>query len=179
MYWAIWPQPQVISPIFQNMPRLPSPLGTFLYPSFLRLPWFDRLTALGVVARWGRVGLLCVYSASFLFVMWSREKTRKVVLVQAVHVLYNMYHQIILGWLKNNNSSPDRLSSLRTSTVYLSALVRNSNPPRPSLYRDPTALTAVASWWLSAHCNALYRRTAEALPRLTPSVSYIYSIWYV
>lgn len=41
---------QVISPIFQNMPRLPSPLGTFLYPSFLRLPWFDRLTALGVVA---------------------------------------------------------------------------------------------------------------------------------
>eukprot|EP00752_Nemacystus_decipiens_P008853 g7900.t1 len=41
---------EVISPIFQNMPRLPSPLGTFLYPSFLRLPWFDRLTALGVVA---------------------------------------------------------------------------------------------------------------------------------
>ncbi|CAM9349322.1 unnamed protein product, partial [Hapterophycus canaliculatus] len=41
---------EVISPIFQNMPRLPSPLGTFLYPSFLRLPWFDRLTALGVLA---------------------------------------------------------------------------------------------------------------------------------
>ncbi|CAM9213153.1 unnamed protein product [Ectocarpus sp. 8 AP-2014] len=41
---------EVISPIFQNMPRLPSPMGTFLYPSFLRLPWFDRLTALGLLA---------------------------------------------------------------------------------------------------------------------------------
>lgn len=41
---------EVISPIFQNMPRLPSPMGTFLYPSFLRLPWSDRLTALGVLA---------------------------------------------------------------------------------------------------------------------------------
>ena len=26
-------------------------MGTFLYPSFLRLPWSDRLTALGVLAR--------------------------------------------------------------------------------------------------------------------------------
>lgn len=26
----------------QDMPRLPTPLGTFLYPRFLRLPWADR-----------------------------------------------------------------------------------------------------------------------------------------
>lgn len=29
------------------MPRLPTPLGTFLYPRFLRLPWADR-------ARYGK-----------------------------------------------------------------------------------------------------------------------------
>lgn len=29
----------------QDMPRLPTPLGTFLYPRFLRLPWADRASA--------------------------------------------------------------------------------------------------------------------------------------
>ena len=33
------------SPLFQFEPRLPAPLGTFWYPKFERLPWFDRLTA--------------------------------------------------------------------------------------------------------------------------------------
>ncbi|MCM1983086.1 hydroxysqualene dehydroxylase [Lyngbya confervoides] len=34
------------SPIFQTLPRLPMPLGTFAYPRFPRLPLWDRLTAL-------------------------------------------------------------------------------------------------------------------------------------
>jgi uncharacterized protein with NAD-binding domain and iron-sulfur cluster len=37
---------EVESPIFQNEPPLPSPLGTFLYPKFRRLPLLDRLSAL-------------------------------------------------------------------------------------------------------------------------------------
>ncbi|MEB3293414.1 MAG: FAD-dependent oxidoreductase [Synechococcales bacterium] len=37
---------EVTSPIFQDMPRLPTPLGTFVYTQFERLPLFDRLTAL-------------------------------------------------------------------------------------------------------------------------------------
>lgn len=37
---------EVISPIFQDLPRLPSPLGTFLYTQFQRLPLIDRLSAL-------------------------------------------------------------------------------------------------------------------------------------
>jgi uncharacterized protein with NAD-binding domain and iron-sulfur cluster len=37
---------EVESPIFQNLPRLPTPLGTFLYPKFQRLPLIDRLSAL-------------------------------------------------------------------------------------------------------------------------------------
>ncbi|KAL3701302.1 hypothetical protein R1sor_019324 [Riccia sorocarpa] len=37
---------EVESPIFQDLPRLPSPLGTFVYTQFLRLPLIDRLTAL-------------------------------------------------------------------------------------------------------------------------------------
>ncbi len=39
---------QVQSPIFQNQPRLPTPLGSFLYtsPYFTKLPIWDRLTAL-------------------------------------------------------------------------------------------------------------------------------------
>lgn len=37
---------EVRSPIFQEMPRLPSPLGTFLYPQYERLPLSDRLSAL-------------------------------------------------------------------------------------------------------------------------------------
>ncbi|AOX01093.1 amine oxidase [Moorena producens PAL-8-15-08-1] len=37
---------EVESPIFQNEPRLPTPLGTFLYPDFKRLPLIDRLSAL-------------------------------------------------------------------------------------------------------------------------------------
>jgi uncharacterized protein with NAD-binding domain and iron-sulfur cluster len=37
---------EVVSPIFQNMPRLPTPLGTFLYTQFQRLPLGDRLSAL-------------------------------------------------------------------------------------------------------------------------------------
>lgn len=34
------------SPIFQEKPLLPTPLGTFLYPDFFRLPWLDRISAL-------------------------------------------------------------------------------------------------------------------------------------
>ncbi|BAQ64262.1 FAD-dependent oxidoreductase [Geminocystis sp. NIES-3709] len=34
------------SPIFQEKPLLPSPLGTFLYPEFYRLPLLDRISAL-------------------------------------------------------------------------------------------------------------------------------------
>ncbi|MCL6436911.1 MAG: FAD-dependent oxidoreductase [Leptolyngbyaceae cyanobacterium HOT.MB2.61] len=37
---------EVESPIFQNEPLLPTPLGTFLYPRFQRLPLSDRLSAL-------------------------------------------------------------------------------------------------------------------------------------
>jgi uncharacterized protein with NAD-binding domain and iron-sulfur cluster len=37
---------EVESPIFQEEPRLPTPLGTFLYPEFKRLPFIDRLSAL-------------------------------------------------------------------------------------------------------------------------------------
>ncbi|AKG24049.1 hydroxysqualene dehydroxylase [Calothrix sp. 336/3] len=37
---------EVESPIFQDLPRLPSPLGTFLYTKFQRLPLSDRLSAL-------------------------------------------------------------------------------------------------------------------------------------
>ncbi|MBC8123789.1 MAG: FAD-dependent oxidoreductase [Gemmatimonadaceae bacterium] len=37
---------EVESPIFQNLPRLPTPLGTFLYTQFKRLPLIDRLSAL-------------------------------------------------------------------------------------------------------------------------------------
>lgn len=37
---------EVESPIFQDHPRLPSPLGTFIYTRFQRLPLSDRLSAL-------------------------------------------------------------------------------------------------------------------------------------
>lgn len=37
---------EVESPIFQNEPQLPTPLGTFLYPRFQRLPLIDRVSAL-------------------------------------------------------------------------------------------------------------------------------------
>ncbi|MEA5508728.1 FAD-dependent oxidoreductase [Crocosphaera sp. UHCC 0190] len=37
---------EVESPIFQNEPLLPTPLGTFLYTKFQRLPLIDRLSAL-------------------------------------------------------------------------------------------------------------------------------------
>lgn len=37
---------EVESPIFQNEPRLPTPLGTFIYTQFKRLPLADRLSAL-------------------------------------------------------------------------------------------------------------------------------------
>ncbi|HIK32715.1 MAG TPA: FAD-dependent oxidoreductase [Oscillatoriales cyanobacterium M59_W2019_021] len=37
---------EVESPIFQDEPRLPTPLGTFLYTQFKRLPLVDRLSAL-------------------------------------------------------------------------------------------------------------------------------------
>ncbi|MBM0744259.1 FAD-dependent oxidoreductase [Phormidium sp. CLA17] len=37
---------EVESPIFQQEPRLPTPLGTFLYTQFKRLPLSDRLSAL-------------------------------------------------------------------------------------------------------------------------------------
>jgi uncharacterized protein with NAD-binding domain and iron-sulfur cluster len=37
---------EVESPIFQQEPALPTPLGTFLYPQFKRLPLIDRLSAL-------------------------------------------------------------------------------------------------------------------------------------
>jgi uncharacterized protein with NAD-binding domain and iron-sulfur cluster len=37
---------EVESPIFQDLPRLPTPLGTFLYTQFKRLPLRDRLSAL-------------------------------------------------------------------------------------------------------------------------------------
>ncbi len=37
---------EVESPLFQNEPRLPTPLGTFLYTQFKRLPLIDRISAL-------------------------------------------------------------------------------------------------------------------------------------
>ncbi len=37
---------EVESPIFQDLPKLPTPLGTFLYTQFKRLPLIDRLSAL-------------------------------------------------------------------------------------------------------------------------------------
>jgi uncharacterized protein with NAD-binding domain and iron-sulfur cluster len=37
---------EVESPIFQDLPRLPTPVGTFLYTQFKRLPLIDRLSAL-------------------------------------------------------------------------------------------------------------------------------------
>lgn len=37
---------EVESPIFQDLPQLPTPLGTFLYTQFKRLPLIDRLSAL-------------------------------------------------------------------------------------------------------------------------------------
>ncbi|MDY6803862.1 MAG: FAD-dependent oxidoreductase [Cyanobacteriota bacterium] len=37
---------EVESPIFQEMPTLPTPLGTFIYTQFKRLPLSDRLSAL-------------------------------------------------------------------------------------------------------------------------------------
>ncbi|MEM7727418.1 MAG: FAD-dependent oxidoreductase [Cyanobacteria bacterium P01_A01_bin.45] len=37
---------EVESPIFQDLPPLPTPLGTFVYTQFQRLPLFERLTAL-------------------------------------------------------------------------------------------------------------------------------------
>lgn len=42
---------QVKSPIFQSQPRLPTPLGSFLYtsPYFTKLPIWDRLTALPLI----------------------------------------------------------------------------------------------------------------------------------
>jgi uncharacterized protein with NAD-binding domain and iron-sulfur cluster len=41
---------EVESPIFQDLPRLPSPLGTFLYTQFKRLPLIDRLSALPLLS---------------------------------------------------------------------------------------------------------------------------------
>ncbi|HEY9824265.1 MAG TPA: FAD-dependent oxidoreductase [Stenomitos sp.] len=40
---------EAISPIFQELPRLPMPLGTFAYPQFPRLPFWDRLTAFPLI----------------------------------------------------------------------------------------------------------------------------------
>ncbi|MBD2136720.1 FAD-dependent oxidoreductase [Anabaena sp. FACHB-1237] len=37
---------EVESPIFQQLPKLPTPLGTFIYTQFQRLPLIDRLSAL-------------------------------------------------------------------------------------------------------------------------------------
>ncbi|TFI55575.1 FAD-dependent oxidoreductase [Mastigocladus laminosus UU774] len=37
---------EVESPIFQNLPQLPTPLGTFIYTQFQRLPLIDRLSSL-------------------------------------------------------------------------------------------------------------------------------------
>ncbi|MDJ0732937.1 MAG: FAD-dependent oxidoreductase [Nostocaceae cyanobacterium] len=37
---------EVESPIFQDLPRLPTPLGTFIYTKFQRLPLIERLSAL-------------------------------------------------------------------------------------------------------------------------------------
>jgi hypothetical protein len=51
---------QVESPIFQALPQLPSPLGTFVYTQFKLLPLVDRLTALPLM--YAGDTLLCVYS---------------------------------------------------------------------------------------------------------------------
>ncbi|CAI5999597.1 unnamed protein product [Closterium sp. NIES-64] len=40
---------EVESPIFQDLPRLPSPLGTFVWTQFKRLPLADRLSALALM----------------------------------------------------------------------------------------------------------------------------------
>jgi len=40
---------EVESPIFQALPQLPSPLGTFVYTQFKLLPLVDRLTALPLI----------------------------------------------------------------------------------------------------------------------------------
>jgi uncharacterized protein with NAD-binding domain and iron-sulfur cluster len=40
---------EAISPIFQDLPRLPMPLGTFAYPKFPRLPFWDRLSAFPLI----------------------------------------------------------------------------------------------------------------------------------
>jgi uncharacterized protein with NAD-binding domain and iron-sulfur cluster len=40
---------EAISPIFQELPRLPMPLGTFAYPQFPRLPLADRLSAVPLI----------------------------------------------------------------------------------------------------------------------------------
>lgn len=45
----------VESPIFNDMPRLPAPMGTFVYTKFLDLPLVDRLSALPLleaVVQW-------------------------------------------------------------------------------------------------------------------------------
>ncbi|KAF5745769.1 phytoene dehydrogenase chloroplastic/chromoplastic-like isoform X1 [Tripterygium wilfordii] len=41
---------EVEFPIFQDLPRLPTPLGTLFYPQFTRLPLLDRLTSLPLMA---------------------------------------------------------------------------------------------------------------------------------
>lgn len=41
---------EVTSPIFQDLPRLPTPLGTFLYTRFQRLPLADRASAFALLA---------------------------------------------------------------------------------------------------------------------------------
>ncbi|PZD75062.1 9,9'-di-cis-zeta-carotene desaturase-like protein [Acaryochloris thomasi RCC1774] len=40
---------EAVSPIFQDQPRLPMPLGTFAYPKFPRLPLVDRLSAFPLI----------------------------------------------------------------------------------------------------------------------------------
>jgi uncharacterized protein with NAD-binding domain and iron-sulfur cluster len=40
---------EVESPLFQEEPRLPTPLGTFIYTQFKRLPLIDRLSALALL----------------------------------------------------------------------------------------------------------------------------------
>ncbi|XP_058098321.1 uncharacterized protein LOC131243184 isoform X5 [Magnolia sinica] len=41
---------EVEIPIFQDLPRLPAPLGAFFYTQFLRLPFEDRITSLPLMA---------------------------------------------------------------------------------------------------------------------------------
>ncbi|KAF7810761.1 NAD(P)-binding domain containing protein [Senna tora] len=47
---------EVEFPVFQDLPQLPTPLGTLYYSQFLRLPLLDRLTFLPLVAA-GKVSL--------------------------------------------------------------------------------------------------------------------------